>query len=682
MSLNGCDLLCSKAVCIDRWDSKVPEFKYRSDVDGLRGISILLVALYHANLGLNGGYVGVDVFFVISGFLITGLILHQRQNQTFRISNFYARRIRRIVPAAFALALTSLSLGFILLLPEDFVGLAKSVICYQIMAGNIFFWRDVGYFAAAAETKPLLHTWSLSVEEQFYLAYPLLLYAFPLRYLRQLKLTILVLFIASLALCWWGTHRYPSATFFLMPTRSWELLLGALLFFIPHSKSEVLNNLISGSGILLILTCAALFSNKTIFPGLMALLPCLGAALIINGGKMQNTHAYRILSSKPLLNLGLLSYSFYLWHWPPIAFYTYWFGTPKSFTEGISLLFIGWIISLVSYRSVERPFRDGQILSKSGRTFCFFVCSIVASTLMGLCVIANAGFPNRIPSRMLPFIASSTKKPDSRDYQTPFVPKQITDLPRIGNRSQTEVIDFIVIGDSHASGLAAEFDRIAKTKNLSGVIACKFGVVPLQSSWKNNQISILHKEDNVDWSDSVIALVNKHHIKNVILIARWQAFQGDRIQYSGPLPTVPSQPNSLASHLTPFQSAFTATVERLEKLGCSVWVFEQVPQQTASPIMALAFASLTYQELPTGIDIESHKLATSELDQILSLLSTGSLRYVRCEPFCFNRGGMSILGNANGSFYKDDNHVSELGARTLFEEPISSVLTEISDQSK
>lgn len=658
------------------------EFKYRPDVDGLRGVAILLVVLYHANLGVNGGFIGVDVFFVISGFLITGLILNQRQNQTFRLSRFYTRRIRRIVPAAFALALASFLLGLIFLLPDDFVGLAKSVISYQMMAGNIFFWRDVGYFAPASETKPLLHTWSLSVEEQFYLAYPLLLYAFPLRYLRQLKLTVLVLFIASLALCWWGTHRYPSATFFLTPTRSWELLLGALLFFVPHFKSETLNNITSVSGILLILTCAVLFSNKTIFPGLMALLPCLGAALIIHSGKMQNTHAVKILSSKPLLNLGLLSYSLYLWHWPPIAFYTYWFGRPKSFTESTSLLFIGWIISLLSYRFVERPFRDGQTLSKTGATFCFFVCSIAASALIGFCVIANIGFPNRIPSRMLPFIASITTNSDSRDYQTPFVPKQITDLPRIGNSSQTEVIDFIVIGDSHASGLAAEFDRIAKTKNLSGVIACKFGVVPLQSSWKNNQISILHKEDNVNWSESVIALVNEHHIKNVILIARWQAFQGDSIRYSGPLPAKSSQPNSLDSHLTPFQSAFTATIERLEKLGCSVWVFEQVPQQTVSPIKALAFASLTYQELPTGIDIESHKLATRELDQIFSLLSTGSLRYVRCDPFCFNRVGMSILGNANGSFYKDDNHVSELGAKTLFEEPISSVLTEISVQSK
>ena len=209
------------------------DFKYRPDVDGLRAVAVTLVLLFHAGLGFSGGFIGVDVFFVISGFLITGLILKEQESGKFSLANFWVRRIRRIIPAATVVVVAVLVAGFFILLPRDYEDLGKSAIAQQLMLSNVYFWRNTGYFDGPADLKALLHTWSLAVEEQFYLGYPFLMMLLH-RFGRKVTVGALTfLGVGSLIVSVYGVEHHPSATFFLLPTRAWELLIGGLICFLP-----------------------------------------------------------------------------------------------------------------------------------------------------------------------------------------------------------------------------------------------------------------------------------------------------------------------------------------------------------------------------------------------------------------------------------------------------------------
>jgi peptidoglycan/LPS O-acetylase OafA/YrhL len=263
---------------------------YRPEIDGLRAIAILTVVFYHVGLGCPGGYIGVDVFFVISGYLISSLILREMREGTFSLAGFWERRVRRIFPALAACVMATLVAGWFLLLPEDLENLGKSTVAQTLLAANIYFWRTTNYFASANEAKPLLHTWSLAVEEQFYLLFPLLLLAcfrFPaLRRPRTLVILILLGLVGSLSVAVWGVKHQPYATFFLLPTRAWELLCGVLVAALPVSAiptSRLVRESASWLGLAAILLPVWLYGETTPFPGLAALPPCLGTALFIWG---------------------------------------------------------------------------------------------------------------------------------------------------------------------------------------------------------------------------------------------------------------------------------------------------------------------------------------------------------------------------------------------------------------
>jgi peptidoglycan/LPS O-acetylase OafA/YrhL len=257
--------------------------KYRAEIDGLRAVAVLSVLFFHANIGVSGGYVGVDVFFVISGYLITGLILKECDRGTFRIVEFWERRVRRIVPVLTVVVLSCLVAGWFLLLPLDFKELGQSVVAQAMLLSNVYFWRESGYFAQAAEVKPLLHTWSLAVEEQFYLIYPVALVALTRLSRKALVATIVFLCSVSLILSIYSSYRHPSANFYLLPTRAWELLMGSFLAALPTQRASIrwLTECLSWGGLISILCAACLYGDDTRFPGIAALLPCVGTALVI-----------------------------------------------------------------------------------------------------------------------------------------------------------------------------------------------------------------------------------------------------------------------------------------------------------------------------------------------------------------------------------------------------------------
>ena len=381
---------------------------YRRDVDGLRALAILPVMLYHAGVpGVSGGFVGVDVFFVISGYVIA-LSLHEDLEQgRFSVWRFYAKRIRRIFPALFVTVGVTAVVAYVLLLPSYLLDFSKSLLAAAVFLSNLYFWQTSGYFAADAVHRPLLHTWSLSVEEQFYLFMPLATFVI-YRYLGRRWLTVLLpAILASLALSAYATTTAPTANFFLLPTRAWELLLGAALALskIPPTRSRWLGEALGIIGLAMIGYAVFAFDEATAFPGLNALFPCLGTALLIYVGQAQNarwqTAATALLSLRPLVFTGLISYSLYLIHWPIVSFLHYQALEPPGALQVAAILAASFALAALSWRYVEQPFRRPRTPAARAaltqpRLLAGGLAAILVFAAAGAGGIAGSGFPQRM----------------------------------------------------------------------------------------------------------------------------------------------------------------------------------------------------------------------------------------------------------------------------------------------
>ena len=345
---------------------------YRREIDGLRALAVLPVILFHAGFDVfSGGFVGVDVFFVISGYLITTIILAKLEQGKFSIVNFYERRARRILPALFFVMLVCIPFAWVLLSPAELTSFSKSLIAVPLFVSNFFFWRDGGYFETAAELKPLLHTWSLAVEEQYYVLFPIFLMLFWKLGKRWILLTLSLVFCASLAIAQWAAYARPDVAFYLLPTRGWELLIGAFaaMYLSKANRKEfskAATEVGGWLGVALILYAVFAYSKATPFPGLYALVPTLGTVLIILFATRQ-TSVGKFVGNKVFVSIGLISYSAYLWHQPVLAYARHWL---LDINFLVTSLLIGLVIflSILSWKYVEIPFRTK---SHFGRKYIF-----------------------------------------------------------------------------------------------------------------------------------------------------------------------------------------------------------------------------------------------------------------------------------------------------------------------
>lgn len=371
--------------------------EYRREIDGLRAVAVLPVILFHAGVEIfSGGFVGVDVFFVISGYLITSIILKEQQAGTFSIVRFYERRARRILPALFLVVFACLPFAWVWLLPEDLKSFGKSLIAVPTFTSNILFTREGDYFAPAAELKPLLHTWSLAVEEQFYVFFPILLIlAHKWRKISNGAL-IAIIGLISLGLAQWGVSTYPKVAFYFLPTRAWELMIGALIavyMLRPHAKQAYSNEALSALGLLLILASVFVYTEETPFPGAYALVPTIGTGLIILFAQA-DTLVGRLLGTKAFVGLGLISYSAYLWHHPLFAFARHRSLDAPSLDLMLGLSALSIFLAYISWRYVEHPFRDKAKFTQR-QIFIFAGASSAALILIGITLSSNEGFANR-----------------------------------------------------------------------------------------------------------------------------------------------------------------------------------------------------------------------------------------------------------------------------------------------
>lgn len=371
--------------------------EYRREIDGLRAVAVIPVILYHAKFSsFSGGFVGVDVFFVISGYLITKILIGDLQAGRFSIARFYERRARRILPALFFVMLCCLPFAWALMTPSQLEDFARSLVSVSFFTSNILFWRETSYFGAAINLKPLLHTWSLAVEEQFYIFFPLLL-AFLWRFARKHVLyVILGISVLSLMLAEWATAVSPSASFYLIPTRAWELGTGSICALLLVGKGPIKNSILSSIGLVLVLFSIFFFNESIPYPSLWTLVPVGGTALIIMFAE-RSTHTARLLSLSVFVWIGLISYSAYLWHQPLFAFYRLAAVSKPSANAMFTLCVLSLGLAALSWRFVEQPFR-GQTKSFTLSRRAVFTLSATSAALFsafGFIGIDTVGAPFR-----------------------------------------------------------------------------------------------------------------------------------------------------------------------------------------------------------------------------------------------------------------------------------------------
>lgn len=510
--------------------------KYRPDIDGLRAIAILSVVVFHVFPEyLRGGFIGVDVFFVISGYLISTIIFESLDKGTFSFSEFYARRIRRIFPALISVLFASVILGWFVLLADEYKQLGKHIAFGSGFFSNIVLWREAGYFDNLAETKPLLHLWSLGVEEQFYAVWPLLLWLAWKSKFNLFKITILAA-ILSFVLNLLGVKEDAVSTFYLPQTRFWELLSGSVLsWFFLHKKylfnqsnsnasfPNVALNFISFVGILLLLYGFFRINKGLSFPGKWALVPVLGSVLIIYSG--QNAWFNRvILSNKIAVWFGKVSFPLYLWHWPLLSFSRIYLGEIPAESIRIAIVIFSIFLAWLTCEFIERKFRFGN---KSKEKLAILVALMAIIGTVGFSIYRNDGLPTRPYNQKLAPYKDSMKVSDKkvRCFDIPYAYKKegnwFCGLGRKG-----EPVNYFAYGDSHALSLLPALERFANDYhvgvNFTGTSGCP-SLLGIQSMRGDSD---LEKFNCKALNEKVFNFVKTEGIKNVVLISRWTYYMG------------------------------------------------------------------------------------------------------------------------------------------------------------
>jgi peptidoglycan/LPS O-acetylase OafA/YrhL len=639
---------------------------YRPEIDGLRALAILPVVFFHYGVpGFRGGFVGVDVFFVISGYLITSLIQNEMERGTFSLAYFYVRRVRRIFPALFAMLAFVSAAAFIFLFPVDLVLYAKSLFATALFGANFEFWREAGYFDAFADQKPLLHLWSIAVEEQFYLLFPALLLALRRMTPRWRIAVIAGVLIASLGLSTWGVTAAKVATFYLLPMRAWELMLGALLALgmIPRPKSRLAAELFAAFGLLFILTAVFLFTSQMPFPGPAALLPCVGAALVIYAADPGGTIAGRLLASRPLVFVGLISYSLYLWHWPVFVFASYIDFREPSGISSLLLIALSFVLAMISWRYVEQPFRGARFRFRKRAAFGAAACAMVLTACSATVTASTDGLPQRLRPGLQRILAEQDDH-ESRIEKCFFRTAQdVRDhkLCRIGAKNARP--SFLLWGDSHADAILPAVSRAAAHSGRAGIFVGGEACPPLLG------VTTPMRGCRA-FNDAVATLARDPGITEVILEARWAKYAEGSPYGNEPSGHVTllddsCRSNSDKNNHAVFERGLVRTVDKLQSLHKKIVIVAAVPE-IGWPVPAVlarrALAQDTKSVAPSLDDyMHRQKFVMTAFAHVQNEYHATVLypQRVLCPR------GTCEVALVGIPLYRDEHHLSVYGARQL-----------------
>jgi len=651
---------------------------YRPEIDGLRAVSVVGVLLFHAHLGFTGGFVGVDVFFVISGFLITSLILKELDERRFTLRNFWERRVRRIVPALLPMMVAVAFAGYWLLLPADLVALGKSLIAQSVMAANLYFWRDTTYAAGPAELKPLLHTWSLAIEEQFYFIFPLAL-IYLHRFGRRVLMEILVAALAiSFAGNVYGVQGHPSATFYLLPTRAWELLAGSVIAASPGRliRSRVVNEALGWTGIICIFIAMLSYDRSTIFPGAAAALPVAGAVLVIVANSSQQTFVGRLLSLKPVVYVGMISYSLYLWHWPLLAYGRYFSDGRLSSAGAAGLCGLSGLLAVISYHVCEQPIRKNRVYWTRKKLAAGALIGLVSMIGTGGWLWSSDGCKWRVP------VALRSPVPASILSSGQSAMLKVTTSSAAEKDTNGIAPSFVVWGDSHAGAAVPLFQKIASECGITGLDATQGGCPPLPGA------RVAMSPNLPDWNAHVLKEIERRKIRLVFLISRWASYVEGASDYDiwGGAQLNESliyDDTATASRRTPqsamalFERKMSELCERLVAIGCRVYIVPQVPDQEGNPPRRAFVAARTFDlsAFPQkGTSRAQYRARQARVLECLNHFKSDRVEVLGFDEVLFDDEGDSRLSWNGQLIYQDNQHLSNFGAEQLLGRELRRIL--------
>jgi peptidoglycan/LPS O-acetylase OafA/YrhL len=677
--------------------------QYRLEIDGLRAIAVLPVIFFHAGLqAFSGGFVGVDVFFVISGYLITSIIISEKQAGTFTLVTFYERRARRILPALFVVMAACLPFAWMWMFPDEMKDFSRSLMGVSAFVSNILFWRESGYFVTAAELKPLLHTWSLSVEEQYYLLFPLFLICMYRFGWRRVVGGLVVVFVVSLAGAQWGSAHKPIANFYSLPTRAWELVLGSFIAFIPNSLNSCttnawrnrfsLNQFGSLIGLLLIAFSVFYFNRETPHPSIYTLIPTVGAACVIVF-TTPFTIVGRLLSSRIFVFVGSISYATYLWHQPLFAFARY-----RSINEPSTLFFIvltltAMILATISLRFLELPFRSPKII---GRKTIFGIA--LAGTLfffvLGAVWYSKSGLPDRFSADLYPqFFPEKTNESTACNLSAVESAKTLK-YCYFGDTNASRTV--ALYGDSHAQALFSELDREFKTHSIRGlrVYMTNCEIIPKILVTNESDKSIHRKQNECLETYSSLLAYLKQNVSAVIISIRWTmrmypvagsidelAFnngEGGR-EHIEPTKYVTLDHNDIPSlGGAGKRDAIDMLLQTMNQLNKPIYVIHPIPE-VGWDIPKYNFVSyLNNKSIPTSISTshERFKNRNSFVNDVLNNVQNyQNLIHIKPERHLCDSliKGRCVSQWNRTPLYYDDDHLSNAGARMVSLDVMSSL---------
>ncbi len=643
--------------------------KYRPEIDGLRTVAVVPVILFHAGFEVfSGGFVGVDIFFVISGYLITSIIVSDLEQEKFSLLNFYERRARRILPALFFVLLACLPFAWLWLLPPDMKDFAQSLVAVSTFSSNILFWRETGYFATTSELKPLLHTWSLAVEEQYYIFFPLFMMITWRLGRRWVLGLIAVAFVVSLGLGHWGALNKPNAAFFLLPTRAWELLVGVFAAFylhdylkFHHGLDRRIHQALSLLGFLMVTYSIFVFDERTAFPGLPALVPTVGAGLIIMFAS-QGTWVNRLLSIKGFVGIGLISYSAYLWHNPLMVFARHRSLTEPSLWLMGGLCIVTLVMAYISWRYVELPFRNKQTTS---RKMVFSAGAAMAALIICIGLFGHfaKGVPSRLPEAALAALSGLNgdtsgchNKLSADEIKSGIVCKIGADTPA----------DIAIIGDSHAAALTDAFSEELEAQRKSALTFNGSWCAPLLG------LRVLGSKKNPECyreiKESLTVVANNMSIKKVILIAEWSNYTegmrwGDRVRtiygYNADF-------GRTADENTDFvEKSLFSTIKFLKKFNKEIYILKDSPEYNLKIPDFIAKTIFYKEDFNNEImNIEKYKNRNIKIEKIFKKKFHGVIFIDTLDLFC-SRNMCEFMTEDMEPLYKDGNHLSYKGSERV-----------------
>ena len=669
---------------------------YRPEIDGLRALAVFSVIIYHAKISfinshfLTGGYIGVDIFFVISGYLITSIILTEfYSTNSFSIRGFYNRRARRILPALTVVILATITYGYFYLYPISLIGLSKSSISSLFFSSNIFFWQAGElYDAENSLMLPLLHTWSLSVEEQYYIIFPIIMLLI-YKFFRNFTLVLFLGgFVSSFIMADYISKIEPSFNFYILPTRAWELLAGSIAAYLLINKENFIKKFkrynLSNIGFVLILFSIIFFDDNTRTPSFVTVIPILGVFFIILFLD-KNQFLFKLLSSKPLVFLGLISYSLYLWHYPIFSYSRIIEFYNGSMDKFLILLSICFVLSFLTYKFVERPFRNKNKSFKSVLTNVFILYIIIIS--FNVLSLEN-GFSNRI------------KNNNTLSKQIFFTNKEkekVKNYNLIENQVGGEKI--ILIGDSVMRTLKFDLSKKLKDENLNFLTmtegACQF-ILNLN---RVNKKTFRKSDCNIELQNFRLRRIKENSPSIIVLGGRLPIlleetrFDNKEGGYEGTMQDFMQNKDNSLNTITQrnkeIQKQYRLTVETLLKEGNKVILVYpipevgwNVPKKIFNYFPKNIFSYNNYDSLPEDFLSTSYSIflsrSKSSFDLLDSIVHNNVYRIYPHELFCNNYLKDRCISQADQKiFYSDSSHLSVEGAK-LFNEILVKKILEIS----